>query len=122
MAVTFSPAPTISLRRHARPWLRRAVGLALGLLGAIASAVPGYAAENLIVSFGILQRAIAITDLERFATTGELTPQLKIYSQQLQLSEEQLQQIRDVLSTPTDLGPVAVAQFLYTEQGVVLLE
>ncbi|MBE9138089.1 alpha/beta hydrolase [Nodosilinea sp. LEGE 07088] len=123
MVMTFSGLARLCFgKQTARPWLRRGVALMIGLLGAMASAAPGYAAEELIVSFGILQRAIAITDLERFTTTGELTPQLKIYSQQLGLSGEQLGQIRQVLSTPVDLSPVAVAQFLYTEQGVLLLE
>ena len=85
-------------------------------------ASPGQAADRLLVSFGLLERSIPITDLERFADTGELTPQLRIYSQQLQLSEEQLQQIRQVLASRANLSPVAVAQFLYTEQGVLLLE
>ena len=106
----------------ARPWLRRGCTWLLGLLGAVATAAPGQAAEDLIVSFGVLQRAIPIADLERFATTGELTPQLQIYSQQLQLTDDQLAQIQTVLTTPATLGPVPVAQFLYTEQGVLLLE
>lgn len=111
-----------SLMQTTRLWLRRSAALTLGLLGAMVAAVPGHAAEELIVTFGILQRSIPIADLERFATTGELTPQLKIYSQQLQLSDSQLEQIQDVLSTPATISPVAVAQFLYTEQGVLLLE
>jgi predicted dienelactone hydrolase len=112
----------LSLMQNTRLWLRRAAVFTLGLVGAVISAAPGHAAEELIVSFGILQRSIPIADLEHFATTGELTRQLQIYSRQFQLSDEQLDQIREVLSTPATLGPVAVAQFLYTEQGVLLLE
>ncbi|MBD1919166.1 MULTISPECIES: alpha/beta hydrolase [Cyanophyceae] len=108
--------------KTARPWRRLGLSWALGLLGALATALPSAAAENLIVTFGILQRSIPIADLERFATTGELTPQLHAYRRQLQISDEQLSQIRQVLSTPAGLSPVAVAQFLYTEQGVLLLE
>ncbi|WP_190517930.1 alpha/beta hydrolase [Nodosilinea sp. FACHB-13] len=108
--------------KTARPWRRLWLSWTLGLLGALATALPSAAAENLIVTFGILQRSIPIADLERFATTGELTPQLQAYRRQLQISDEQLGQIREVLSTPAGLSPVAVAQFLYTEQGVLLLE
>lgn len=111
-------APT----QTARPWLRRGVGWALGLLGALVTATPGQAAEALLVSYGILERSIPIADLERFAATGEMTPQLQIYSRQLQISDDQLTQVREVLTTPASLGPVAVAQFLYTEQGILLLE
>ncbi|MFQ4135623.1 alpha/beta hydrolase [Nodosilinea sp. PGN35] len=105
-----------------RPWRRIGLAWALGLLGSLATALPGHTAENLIVTFGILQRSIPIADLEQFATTGELTPQLQIYRRQLQISDEQLAQIQEVLSTPVSLSPVAVAQFLYTEQGILLLE
>lgn len=106
----------------ARPWLRRGLMAALGLLGALATATPVQAAEALLVSYGILERSISIADLERFAVTGELTPQLRVYSRQLRLSDNQLNQIREVLSTPASITPVGVAQFLYTEQGVLLLE
>ena len=41
-------------------------------------ASPGQAADRLLVSFGLWVRSIPITDLERFADTGELTPQLRI--------------------------------------------
>ncbi|MGB3200440.1 MAG: alpha/beta hydrolase [Nodosilinea sp.] len=95
---------------------------ALGVLGALAIATPAAAAEALLVSFGILERSIPIADLERFATTGELTPQLRVYRQQLQITDEQLSQIREVLGTPATISPVGVAQFLYTEQGILLLE
>ncbi|MBE9111142.1 alpha/beta hydrolase, partial [Nodosilinea sp. LEGE 07298] len=106
----------------ARPWLRRGLVWALGLVGALVAATPVSAAEALLVSYGILERSIPIADLERFATTGELTPQLRIYSRQLQISDDQLSQIREVLSTPATISPVGVAQFLYTEQGILLLE
>ncbi len=113
----------LSLMQTTRLWLRRSAALTLGILGAMVAAAPGHTAEELIVSFGILQRSIPIADLERFATTGELTTQLRIYSRQLQISDSQLEQIQEVLSTPaTTISPVAVAQFLYTEQGVLLLE
>ncbi|WOD39405.1 alpha/beta hydrolase [Nodosilinea sp. E11] len=113
----------LALMQNARLWLgRSATAVGLGMLSTLAAIAPGYAAEDLVVSFGILQRVIPIADLERFAATGELTPQLKIYSRQFQLSPDQLEQIRGVLSTPANISPVAVAQFLYTEQGVLLLE
>jgi methylphosphotriester-DNA--protein-cysteine methyltransferase len=69
-----------------------------------------------------LERSIAVDDLEQFAATGELTPQLAIYAHQLQLSQDQLQQVREVLVTPAELDNVAVSQFLYTEQGKLLLK
>ncbi|MGB5971904.1 MAG: alpha/beta hydrolase, partial [Nodosilinea sp.] len=63
-------------------------------------ATPGQSAEELLITYGILERSVPIADLERFAATGELTPQLRIYSQQLQISSEQLAQAREALTTP----------------------
>jgi predicted dienelactone hydrolase len=85
-------------------------------------ASPVAAAERLIISYGVLERSIAVDDLEHFAATGELTPQLAIYAHQLQLSQEQLQQVGELLVTPAELDNVAVSQFLYTEQGKLLLK
>jgi predicted dienelactone hydrolase len=106
-------------------WLKRRLQpqlWGLSMLGAVLMASPAAAAERLIISYGALERSIPIGDLEQFATTGEMTRQLSIYANQLGISEERLQQIRDLLITPADLDNVAVAQFLYTEQGKLLLK
>jgi predicted dienelactone hydrolase len=75
-----------------------------------------------VVSYGVLERSIAIDELEKFAETGQLSPQLMAYNHRLQLDAMQLEQIRTWLITPADLDKVAVAQFLYTEQGKFLLK
>ena len=74
------------------------------------------------MSYGVLERSIAIDELEKFAETGQLSPQLMAYNHRLQLDAVQLEQIRTWLITPADLDKVAVAQFLYTEQGKFLLK
>jgi predicted dienelactone hydrolase len=84
---------------------------------------PGRAAEEIIITYGGLQRSIAITDLEQLARTGKLSRQLQAYNRHLGFSPEALAQIRQALSTPTrTLDVVAIAQFLYTEQGELLLQ
>ncbi|HIK45931.1 MAG TPA: alpha/beta hydrolase [Leptolyngbyaceae cyanobacterium M65_K2018_010] len=96
--------------------------LALMGLGAVLSATPGQTAEEIIISFGLLERTVAIGDLEQFAKTGQLTPQLQSYNRLLGLSADQLAQFRQVLITPAEtLSHVAIAQFFYTEQGEILL-
>jgi predicted dienelactone hydrolase len=85
-------------------------------------ATPGPAAERLIVSYGLLERAILVADLEDFAATGQLSRQLVAYNRYLQLDTDQQQQLQQVLTTPIELSPVAVSQFLYTEQGKLLLK
>jgi len=98
-------------------------GLLAGIgFGMVLVTTPTQAAEEILISYSILERTIAIADLELFAETGQLTPQLQAYSKQLQFSQAQLEQIRQVLVTPAGtLSHVAIAQFLYTEQGELLL-
>jgi predicted dienelactone hydrolase len=104
-----------------RPWVKAAC-CGLGSLMLALWAVPSPAAERLIISYGLLERSISVEDLEQFAKTGQLTPQLSAYNQRLGLDDERLTQIRGWLTTPVDLDGVAVAQFLYTEQGKLLLK
>ncbi|XGB41150.1 MAG: alpha/beta hydrolase [Nodosilinea sp. LVE1205-7] len=94
----------------------------LSSLGCIFIPTVGRAASEIVVSYGSFERSVAITDLEQFAQTGELSPQLQAYNRQLQWSQDQLNQSRQVLVTPAqNLDVVAVSQFLYTEQGEILL-
>lgn len=103
------------------PWMKVMVSGLGGLVLALV-AIPVSAAQRLIVGYGVLERSIAIQDLEYFAETGQLTPQLTAYNRQLDLNQDRLAQIREWLTTPADLDQVAVAQFLYTEQGKLLLK
>lgn len=114
---------TKKLFSWARLWPRfRILALGISALGPVLMAAPGRAAEEIIISYGVLERTIAISDLEQFAATGELTSQMAAYNNQLQISEERLGQIQQLLTAPADLSTVAVAQFLYTAQGKLLLK
>jgi predicted dienelactone hydrolase len=116
------PTPSIPVGLSAlKPWLK-ATCLGLSSLVITLLAGPSLAAERLIISYGILERSIAIEDLEYFAETGDLTPQLAAYNNRIRLEPDRLEQIRGWLTTPADLDSIAVAQFLYTEQGKLLLK
>ncbi|PSN11510.1 hypothetical protein C7271_24530, partial [filamentous cyanobacterium CCP5] len=80
------------------------------------------AAERIVISYGIVERSIAVEDLETFAETGLLSPQLREYVRILGLSPQQLDIIGEILTAPADFDVVAVAQFLYTPQGKLLLK
>ncbi|MEC4805050.1 MAG: alpha/beta hydrolase [Jaaginema sp. PMC 1079.18] len=105
-------------------WLRRSRSLllSLGCSLAVPMAVvpPVWSAEEILVYFGPLEFSVAVESLENFAATGEIEPDLALYANRL--TPEQLQQLRTVLSTPADVTPVAVAQFLYSPQGEQILE
>lgn len=98
-------------------WLKLALGLWTLPLALMAS--PVEAAERIYLSFGALEQSVAVESLEIYARTGVVSEDLKPYSRYL--SPEQMAQMRQLLQTRVDLGPVAVSQFLYSSQGELLL-
>jgi len=98
-------------------WLKVALGLWTVPLALMAS--PVEAAERIYLSFGALEQSVAVESLEIYARTGIVPEDLKPYSRYL--SPEQMAQMRQILQTRVDLGPVAVSQFLYSSQGELLL-
>lgn len=102
-------------------WLQATfAGLSLAVV--CSWATPTRAASRILITYGILERSIEIHDLETFVATGVLSPQLTSYAQSLDLSADLLQQIRQILVEPANMQAVAVSQFLYTEQGKLLLK
>ncbi len=80
---------------------------------------PAYSAERVFLSYGILERSISVSALETYARTGTLDSDLYIYSQYI--TPQRLQTLRRALVTRADITPIAVSQFLYTQQGEILL-
>ncbi|WP_058995963.1 alpha/beta hydrolase [Leptolyngbya sp. NIES-2104] len=96
------------------------------MLSAIASVMsiavlsrPAVSAERVFLSYGILERSISVSALETYARTGALDSDLYVYSQYV--TPRQLQILRRALLTRADVDPIAVSQFLYTQQGEILL-
>ncbi|NES97212.1 MAG: alpha/beta hydrolase [Desertifilum sp. SIO1I2] len=77
-------------------------------------------AERVYVSFSIIERSISVSALEAYAREGIVDEDLAVYTQYF--SPEQLAQLRQILLTRIDATPVAIAQFLYSPQGQVLLD
>ncbi|WP_088892672.1 alpha/beta hydrolase [Leptolyngbya ohadii] len=98
--------------------LQRIVGLALFPI--VLSAGAAWSANRLLLSYGLLEREIPVSSLRAYAEDGTIDADLRSYKPYL--SDEQLQQLRQVLNAKANLSPVAVAQFLYTEQGEILLD
>ena len=77
------------------------------------------AATRVTVSYGLLERSISVSSLATYAQEGTITRDFSLYTRYL--DEAQLLQLRQLLRAKSDLSPVAVSQFLYTQQGEVLL-
>lgn len=94
--------------------------LNLGLLCApVVIASAAQAAQEIYISYGPLEVSLPIASLELYATEGKIDQELSFYAGYL--TPEQLVQLRKVLVTRVDVTPVAIAQFLYSTQGEIIL-
>ncbi|NEQ45739.1 MAG: alpha/beta fold hydrolase [Leptolyngbya sp. SIOISBB] len=91
-------------------------------IGLWAAAMPAHSAEELIISYGILERTIPIEDLEAFAQGQGLSTQLSAYASYVNLTEEELAVLQSILTERAELSPTDVSQFLNTTQGTTLLQ
>lgn len=98
-------------------WLRAVLGV--GLLPTILQAGAALGAERITISYGLLERSIRVDALEQYAETGTISQDLRTYMQYL--NDTQQEQLRQALVARANLGVVPVSQFLYTEQGEILL-
>ena len=95
------------------------LGIAIARLGLVSTA-PASSAERVTVSIGILSDSIEISSLERYARTGEVTPDLFDFLRFVPI--EQRSQFRSALSARAEIGPIPIDKFLYSPQGEVLLD
>ncbi|MBD1870459.1 alpha/beta hydrolase [Cyanobacteria bacterium FACHB-471] len=112
--------PFALTQRSAR-WFKSKIKSILipAVLPAVLVASPASAAERIYFSYGIIERSISIDSLEIYAEEGTIEADLEAYSRYA--TPEQLEQLRTLLSAKAELSPVAIAQFLYTDQGEILL-
>jgi predicted dienelactone hydrolase len=78
------------------------------------------AAENVILSYGLLEFDVSVDSLETYAKTGKIDDELQSYANFL--TPKQLAEFKLGLTTSTDLSPLAIAQFLYSFQGERILD
>lgn len=112
--------PFALIRQHSRWFKSRLKSILIpAVLPAVLIASPASAAERIYFSYGIIERSISIDSLETYAEEGIIEPDLEAYARYA--TPEQLEQLRTLLSAKAELSPVAIAQFLYTDQGEILL-
>jgi len=95
------------------------VGLAV-LIAPISVPQKTIAAERVYASYSALERSVAVSSLEAYAKKGVINEDLSIYTQYLK--PPQMAQLRRALLQRINLSPVAISQFLYTDQGEMLLQ
>lgn len=77
-------------------------------------------AEQVEVTYGLLEFPISVEDLETFAETGEITGGLKLYARFL--DDEQEATLRQFLQQRYDISPVLVSQLTYSPIGQLILQ
>jgi predicted dienelactone hydrolase len=102
----------------------RKLSINLGLFGLcftfpLISPNPVVSAERINLNYGVLGFSLSVESLEKYLNEGLINPDLKPYTNFL--SPEQLDQLKNILSTKADLTPLAVSQFLYSPQGEAIL-
>ena len=121
-SVQLASAP---LAPHLMPFVRSLLRqrlLALLLLAALQAALQAgsaQAADRVTVTYGLLERSLSVQALDDYAKTGRVSRALRGYLENL--DEQQENQLRQALLARANLSTVAVSQFLYTEQGEILL-
>ena len=84
------------------------------------ASLPTLAAQEIEVSYGILQSSIAIEKLAQFAKNGTTEGDISILVNNL--NPEQLTDLRRLLLTPIELNSVEIAQFFSTPIGENILK
>ncbi|WP_348257416.1 alpha/beta hydrolase [Funiculus sociatus] len=113
-------SPRVGIPKQSLGTRKFILSLALAI-PAIIAAMPSrvLGAEQIFISYGPLQLTLPVSALEVYAREGKINDDLAFYARYIK--PEQLAQLRNILLTRADVSPVAVAQFLYTPQGEVIL-
>lgn len=83
------------------------------------ASLPTLAAQEIEVSYGILQSSISIEKLEQFVKNGNTERNISALANNL--NSQQLKDLRRLLSTPIELSPVEISQFFSTPIGEKIL-
>ena len=104
--------------------LSAGLGIVLVNLGVLIAPVvvstPAQGAERIYLTYGPLELSLSIKSLSTYAREGKIDRELAAYTDRL--NPQQLEQLRKILQTPVDVKPLAIAQFLYSPQGKIILD
>jgi predicted dienelactone hydrolase len=98
----------------------KGLGITLPILLSSLTSPPVLAAQEIEVSYGILQSSIALEKLEQFANKGKIEGDIAIFTDNLE--PRQLIALRSLLLTPIDLTLVEVSHFFNAPIGETILK
>lgn len=95
-------------------------GLSWG--AALLVGLPVQAAESIFFRYGPVERSVTTSSLETLIETGQLTDDLAFYVNLVDLTEVEVEQLRQNLDRPLEVDGVLLSRFLYSNLGEELLE
>lgn len=89
------------------------------LLSFFTSTFQAKGAESIVLKYGFLQDSISVSDLNKFAQTGEKSLKLNMY---FKLAKQNPQKIREILNKNIQVNGVALSSMLNNPLGNILLD
>jgi predicted dienelactone hydrolase len=93
--------------------------LFLAIASTLLTTIPAVAASKIYAAFGPADFSVAVSDIENFVNTGEVTPELKFLIKEL--SPKQREELRKALQKSYDVKPIMLSQAFYDPMGEKLL-
>ncbi|MHC5733734.1 alpha/beta hydrolase [Nostoc sp.] len=80
---------------------------------------PAFAAEQVVLKYGIFRESLSVEELSTFAQTGELSRSLRV---NLALARQDPKAIRQYLTEPMKVNPVFLDKVLNSQIGNIILD
>ncbi|MDZ8029811.1 alpha/beta hydrolase [Nostoc sp. DedSLP04] len=99
-------------------WLHRILVL-VGIICLLFLSTPAFAAERVVLKYGIFRESLSVEELSTFAETGEVSPLLKV---NLALARQDPKAIRQYLTQPVKVNAVFLDRALNSQIGNIILD
>ncbi|MGF1932935.1 MAG: alpha/beta hydrolase [Nostoc sp. ChiQUE02] len=80
---------------------------------------PAFAAEQVVLKYGIFRESLSVEELSTFAQTGELSRSLRV---NLALARQDPKAVRQYLTEPVKVNPVFLDKVLNSQIGNIILD
>ena len=95
-------------------------GLILGVVtGSVFASSSAFAAQQVILKYGILRESVSVADLTTFAETGNPSPALQAH---LKLSGQKPEAVRQMLTKEIRINPIVLDRVLNSPIGNALID